>query len=102
MSRDLPVESERIHHSWRDSVFGVGVDQERGHHVLDQPEGCLLLDTYSFRLLTLFQDLTWRQRLPVQGFVFWPYCNSPGLHQSVYSAFRMGSQEGDTTHVLSG
>ena len=58
----LPVQN-------RDSLFGVRVDQEGGLDVLNRPWGHLLVDAYSFGLLTLSPDHIRRQDLPVQGFV---------------------------------
>ena len=63
--------------------------------------GCLLPDTNSSRLSTLPSNRSRWQHLPVQGIVFRPFDSSSGLHQGVRPSFRVGSQEGDTSTVIS-
>ena len=65
--------------AWQ-GLINTGVDLEGRLHVLDRPQGLL---PHSPGLSTLSPDRSWRQGLPVQGTVFWPFVSSSGLHQGV-------------------
>ena len=74
----------------------------RGHYVLNWPQGHLIVDSYSPRLLALLLDHTQWEGLPIQGSVFWPFYNFPGLHQGVYPGVRVAHWRGISLFYLDG
>ena len=65
-----------------DGCICLGVDQERGRNVLDQPQVCLFPDSCPSGFAALPQDCLRREGLPVSGSLLWCFFSSPDIHQS--------------------
>ena len=78
------LESEHRCHPYHiqggNGFFDVWVDQERGLHVLNQPQGRLLPDFHFSKLLALSLDCTHSKVCQLRALVFWPFYSSPGLN----------------------
>ena len=103
---DRLVESEWVHHPHQvlhgDSLIGLGVDQEGGHHVLDRPQGHILSDSSPCGVSYVSAVCYSGNCVPVPGILLQQFYCSPGLYQGIHSGFGVGSSEGDLAPLLSG
>ena len=62
-------------------AVGLEVNQERGCHVLDRPQGRIFSDSCPSGVLYVPSVCCSGEGVPVQGALFRPFCNFPGLYQ---------------------
>ena len=93
------LESEQIHHPHHiqdgDSIFGVRVFSGKGTLCFSSTSRMPTSRHPFIWTLDLISKLHLEAKSVSLRSMFWPFCNSSGLHWSVYSSFWLGSQEGD-------